>query len=260
MKISIVTISYNQVAFLETAIRSVLDQGYPDIEYIILDGGSTDGSIEVIQKYEHRLAFWQSGKDGGPAAALNAGVGRCTGDIIGVLNSDDFYLSGALGKVVRIFRNDGDTDVVYGNGYMVDANNRVIRRIYSDPWSLTRYAYGASSLMQPGSFFRRHAFQRTPGFNTGNRTCWDGELWVEFAFSGARFVRTPEFLACFRVHPDSIGGSQRLQSVYREEAKALSKRILGRSHSPLDGLVRIPLWKMHKKIGLTVRRMRENPR
>jgi glycosyltransferase involved in cell wall biosynthesis len=255
IKISVVTISYNQNLFLERTILSVLNQGYPNLEYIIMDGGSTDGSIETIRKYEHHLAFWRSGPDGGPGAALNAGLARCTGDIVGYLNSDDFYLPGTMAKMATTFNQRPEVDVVYGNGYFADVKDNLTRPIYSDPWSLRRFAFGGACVIQPGSFFRLEAFRKTAGFNEASRTSWDAELWVDLALAGARFLRSKEFFAAFRLHPDSITGSQRIQAAYEKERNALFNRIVGRDASVLDRTVRRPLWRIRKHSELMIRRL-----
>src|SRR6266568_7556231 len=140
-KVTIVTPSYNQGHFLEETIRSVLLQGYPDLEYIVIDGGSTDGSIEIIQRYSKELAHWSSEPDGGPAAGLNKGFRGATGEIFSFLNADDFYLPGAFYRIANIFSADRSVDVVYGDGYMSDVSGRLRKPIFSDAWSLWRLAY-----------------------------------------------------------------------------------------------------------------------
>ena len=249
IRISVVTISYNQNQFLEKTILSVLNQNYPNLQYIIMDGGSTDGSVEIIRKYERYLAFWRSGPDGGPGAALNAGLARCTGDIVGYLNSDDFYLPGTLSKMATIFKQRPEVDVVYGNGYFADVHDNLTRPIYSDPWTLRRFAFGAACVIQPGSFFRLGAFRKTPGFNEASRTSWDAELWIDMALAGARFLRSDDFFAAFRLHPHSITVSQRLKSACEMERKGLFKRIMGRPPSVSDRLVALPLWRVRKQAG-----------
>ena len=114
-KISIVTPSYNQAEFLERTILSVLNQDYPNLEYIIIDGGSTDGSVEIIKKYEKYLAYWVSEKDKGQSDAINKGFQKSTGDILAWLNSDDTYLSGTLFKVVKAFQENPNADLIFGN-------------------------------------------------------------------------------------------------------------------------------------------------
>ena len=131
-KISIVTPSYNQAEFLERTILSVLNQNYPNLEYIIIDGGSTDSSAEIIKKYERYLTYWVSEPDDGQADAINKGFAKATGDILAWLNSDDLYLPGALLKVKESFQNAGIA-FLYGHSILVDKEDRVIRILYTLP-------------------------------------------------------------------------------------------------------------------------------
>jgi len=126
-KISVVTPSYNQAEFLERTILSVLNQNYPNLEYIIIDGGSTDGSVEIIKKYEKYLAYWVSEKDRGQAHALNKGFEKSTGDLIGWQNSDDIYLPGAFFKVAEAYKKKPNYDVYFGSVYFVDRDDKIIR-------------------------------------------------------------------------------------------------------------------------------------
>ena len=119
-RITVITPSFNQAAYLEQTISSVLDQGYPNLEYIIIDGGSTDGSVEIIRKFEDRIAYWVSEKDRGQAHAINKGIQRATGDIIAYLNSDDYYLEGSLARVAEHFSRHPDVDLIHGRCRIVD--------------------------------------------------------------------------------------------------------------------------------------------
>src|SRR6266404_3514026 len=115
-RITVVTPSYNQAKFVEATIQSVLDQGYPNLEYIIMDGGSKDGSVEIIRRYEKHLAYWVSEKDNGPSDAIGKGFARSTGSILAYLNSDDLYMPGSL-KAIADAMSDPNVDVAYGNMY-----------------------------------------------------------------------------------------------------------------------------------------------
>src|SRR5881409_3781716 len=136
--ISIVTPSYNQATFLEETIRSVLLQGYPNLEYIVMDGGSTDGSVEIIRKYEKHLTYWTSQKDAGASDAIRKGFERATGSILAYLNSDDLYLPGAVHHLINRFKTAG-ADVVYGNTYWIDDRSRILAERRQTPFS--RFAY-----------------------------------------------------------------------------------------------------------------------
>jgi glycosyltransferase involved in cell wall biosynthesis len=140
-KISIVTPSFNQAGFLERTIRSVLDQNYPNLEYIIVDGGSTDGSLEIIRRYEDRLAWWCSEPDGGQSDALNKGFGRATGEIVGWLNSDDLYCPGALHQVGRYLDCHPEVDALHGSLYIIDGEDRLLDAYWSGPFGMAQATY-----------------------------------------------------------------------------------------------------------------------
>lgn len=233
-RISIVTPSFNQGQFIEETIRSVLLQGYPDLEYIIIDGGSTDGSVEIIRRYEKGLAYWSSEPDNGAAAGLNKGFRHATGEIFGYLNSDDFYLPGCLRGIAGEFQTRPFADVISGNGYFARASGELARPIFSNRWCLRRFAYGACIIIQQATFFRREALEEAGGFNEGNLTCWDGELWADLALAGATFHRFDDFLAAFRLHGDSISGGTRLRAQSRLDFERIFEKIMGRPRSTLD--------------------------
>lgn len=246
MKFSIVTISFNQVRFLERTILSVLNQKYRDLEYIIVDAGSIDGSREIIERYRKDLSKVIYEKDNGPADGLNKGFSFAQGEVCGYINADDAYLPGAFGKISAAFEKNPTVDIVHGHGYIVDGDNRVIRRLHSDYFNLRRYAYGGVSVMQQSTFFKRKAFLEVGGFNVQNRTCWDGELILDFALRGKKFMVLDDFLSIFRIHGSSISGSGKLNTQYRQDLQRLFFKVYGRNKSWQDlGVVlsaRIQKW------------------
>lgn len=141
-KISIVTPSYNQAQFLEETILSVLKQDYPNLEYIIMDGGSTDGSVDIIRKYEDKLAYWVSKPDKGQADAIYRGFEKSTGEILGWINSDDYYLPGAFNAVGRFFQLKPTTKFLVGNVLIVDSKGKFIYHKYNFPASFKKLLYG----------------------------------------------------------------------------------------------------------------------
>lgn len=226
-KISIVTPSYDQAEFLERTILSVLNQNYPNLEYIIIDGGSTDGSVEIIRKYERYLAYWVSEKDNGPAAAINKGFKMTTGDIFAYLNSDDVYLPETLFSMINIFKSNTEHALVYGHVYMIDEDEHMLNPnvAVALPFNVDEYLYGIFSIPQQGSFWKRDLYEKLNGFNEKNRTCWDGEFFVKASINGFKFYRINDILACFRIHPKSISGSGRLASEYYLEEKRIRNEI-----------------------------------
>ena len=241
MKISLVTISFNQARYLEQAIKSVLDQDYPELEYILVDPGSTDGSRDIIERYRSRLAHVVLEPDRGPADGLNKGFARAGGDILGYLNSDDLLLPGALARVAAAFRAHPDADLIYGHGYVIGADGDVVARCRSDRFNLRRSAYGNSVIMQQAAFWRREAFQAVHGFNAANRLSWDGEFWIDLALAGRRFRRINEYWACFRTHQDTITHKFHRTGAagehpYAAEQRRIFEKALGRKQRPADAI------------------------
>ncbi|OQY73613.1 MAG: hypothetical protein B6D44_06725 [Ignavibacteriales bacterium UTCHB2] len=225
-KISIVTISFNQAAFLEKTILSILGQDYPNIEYIIIDGGSSDESISIIKKHENKIHYWCSEPDDGPASALNKGFAIASGDFFTFLNSDDIFLPNTFIKVIKTFQKHNNIDVIYGNGLQLNELGNITRKLYSSKWNFRRFIFGESNIIQQSVFFKKEIFQKVNGFNEKNHTCWDGELWARFGLAKGNFFYLNEFLGGFRVHKDSITGSSRLNDKYIAEIKALREDLL----------------------------------
>src|ERR1700730_14272595 len=219
MKFSVVTVSFNQRQYLEEALTSVLAQDYPAFQYIVVDPGSTDGSRELIESFRDRLASIVFEADQGAADGLYKGFQRASGGICGFLTSDDVLLPGALKTVSRAFEQNPDCDIVMGNGFIIDAQGKRIRRIRAAGFTLDRYFYGGATWLQQATFFRRTAFMRVGGFNVNNRSCWDGELLVDMVRGGARIKYLNHDLALFRVHAQSITGSRRHSEMMKSDAE-----------------------------------------
>lgn len=200
-KISIVTPSYNQAPFLEETIRSVLLQGYPNLEYIIIDGGSTDGSVEIIRKYEKWLAYWVSEPDQGQSNAINKGWRRATGEICAWLNSDDVYLPGALKNVARSFIESPERELLYGNLLYIDQKSDIDGYLHAPPFSLKELMCG-NYIPQPATFLKRKALERVGYLKENLHFCMDYDLWLRVAIDG-EVAHLPKTLAAFRFHPQS---------------------------------------------------------
>ena len=199
--ISIVTPSYNQAAFIDRTIQSVFQQHYPRLEYIIQDGGSNDGTAEILKKHEDRLARWASEKDGGQSDALNTGFGYATGDIMAYLNSDDLLLPGALHYVARYFATHPDIDVVYGHRVLIDEYDQEIGRWVMPPHDDDVLSW-ADYIPQETMFWRRSIWEKAGGrIDTDFKFAMDWDLILRFREAGARIVRLPRFMGAFRIHP-----------------------------------------------------------
>jgi glycosyltransferase involved in cell wall biosynthesis len=238
MKISIVTISYNQSKFLEQAICSVVNQDYPDIEYIVVDPGSTDGSREIIEKYQDQIDKIVFEPDEGPADGLNKGFSYATGEIFGFINADDYLIPGAINKVVKAFRTNRRKDVLSGNVFIIDQQGILLRRFYSRKFTPIRAVYGAASIAQQGTFFRSQCFKKAGGFNKSNRVAWDGEIWIEMALNGAQFGLIDDFIAAFRIYPDTVSLSQTSSIKYNEYKDKIFHRVLNRNYKASDRVLR----------------------
>ncbi|HEX42765.1 MAG TPA: glycosyltransferase [Phycisphaerales bacterium] len=202
-KISIVTPSFNQGAFLEECIDSVLSQGYPNLEYIIMDGGSTDGSVDIIRKYEKHLSYWQSTPDGGQYAAIQAGFDKSTGSIMAWLNSDDKYHRDAFWKVAYVFSRYPDIQWLTGRPTAWDAAGRLINVGWVPLWSRVDYLQTSPRffIQQESTFWTRTLWQRAGGrIRTDLRFAGDCELWLRF-FKHTRLHTLDAWLAGFRHHP-----------------------------------------------------------
>lgn len=207
MRISLITLSFNQARFLEQAITSVVNQPYDDIEYIVVDPGSTDGSRRLIERYRDRISHIVYEPDQGPADGLNHGFAHATGDIYGFLNADDWLEPHALDAVAKRFQQSPDIDVMAAHGWLTDEQGQRIRRKYSQSFTPWLYLHQGAYLLQQSTFFRASAFKKVGGFNPKNLSCWDGELWLDLALAGCRFQIVDEFWSSFRVYNSSITGS-----------------------------------------------------
>jgi GT2 family glycosyltransferase len=207
-RFTIITPSFNQGAFLEQTINSVLGQNYPNLEYMVIDGGSTDGSVDIIRKYERHLAYWVSEKDRGQTHAINKGLQRATGDIIAYINSDDFYLSGAFGLVAECFSAHPTVDLFHGRCRVVDvAGIKTGERC----GAITRYAeildlwdvwWKQRNFVQPEVFWTRRITAKIGAFQEELFWVMDYEYWARILRAGGRVESIGAELAAFRVQPD----------------------------------------------------------
>jgi len=196
--VSIITPSFNQVAYLEQTIESALGQDYPHLEYILVDGGSTDGSLAIIEKYAEKLAWWVSEKDNGQAEAINKGLARAKGEIVAWLNSDDVYLPGAISGVARVFEENPDVVLVYGNMLAVNENGETINLFKYKQLNLEDLLC-FQIIGQPAVFFRRDALERAGYLDPTYHYLLDHHLWLRIASQG-RMLHVDETWAAARYH------------------------------------------------------------
>ena len=229
-KISIVTPSYNQAGFLERTILSVLNQDYPNLEYIIIDGGSTDGSVEIIKKYEKYLAYWVSEKDKGQSDAINKGFQKSTGDILAWLNSDDTYLSGTLFKVVKAFQENPNADLIFGNIYHVDEKDQRIGELRFTKFDFPTLIYEGGNLHQPGSFWTREIYNRVGGIDPKYIFCMDYDFFCRVGGIG-NFIFIRDYLANFRIHKNAKSSMVFHLNIASVEHEEIRKRYLPKNIS-----------------------------
>ena len=202
-RFSIITSSFNQAQFLEETIRSVHEQGRADVEHIVMDGGSTDGSLEILRAHDALLAYWVSAPDAGQPAAWNAGVRRARGDIIGFLNSDDVYRPGALEEITRLADARADAEwLVGGTSYFGDGGGGLSYPGVA-PGSASSVLYFTAYAPQPGHFLRRALIERVGSFDESLQFSFDLDYFVRCALAGARAAATERVVAGFRFHAGS---------------------------------------------------------
>lgn len=197
-RVSIVTPSFNQAAFIEQTLCSVLEQDYPNLEYLVVDGGSKDRSVEIIQKYADRLAWWVSEPDRGQAEAINKGFTRASGEIVGWVNSDDLYLPGCVASAVAALQANPDLVMVFGDMAALDGDGRVINILRSAAWGLDELMC-FEILNQPAVFMRRNALEQAGFLETRFHYMLDHHLWLRVAQLGA-VTHVPEVWAAARYH------------------------------------------------------------
>lgn len=248
MKISIVTISLNQAKFLERAMLSVLNQAGVSVEYIVVDAGSMDGSRDIIERYRDRLAGAIFEPDDGPADGLNKGFARATGDLFGCINADDFYLPGGLAKAAAAMERRPDAAAIVGNGLVVDAEGRIVKRALSTRFTAIGHVRGQCFSLQQATFYRAEAFRAVGGFNRTNTTCWDSEILLDMALAGRQVQRFDDYVGAFTIHPDSITGSGRLYGEYKRDRARMFNKATGRPETGFDRAVR-PLYGALARVG-----------
>lgn len=235
-RVSIVVPSYNQAAYLRQTLDSILLQAYPQLELIVIDGGSTDGSVDILHAYGDRLAYWTSAPDRGQTEAINRGFAMCTGEIVAWLNSDDLYLAGSLEAAARTLARHPQAGMVYADGVMVDSDGNVLDPHYYRQLSAVDLLC-FDVILQPTVFMRRQALESAGALDEAYNLIMDHDLWIRLA---ARFplVHVPTAWAVERTHPEAK--TVTLAGAFVQEAERLIRRA---AEDPLLG----PLRAQHRK-------------
>ena len=215
--VSIVTPSYNQAQFLEATLRSVLEQDYPNIEYLVVDGASIDGSVEIIRRYADRLTWWVSEKDNGQSEAINKGLRRARGEFIGWLNSDDIYLPGAISAAVTAFLSHPQAGLIYGDAQAIDSDGKPFNLMRAHQYKLTDLM-AFQIICQPAAFMRRSVVQEVNYLNPDYQLLMDNLLWMCMA-QRAPIVYIPQTWAAARYHDQAKNRTR--GAAYGQEARIL---------------------------------------
>lgn len=224
MKITIVTPSYNQGTYIEKTIQSVLSQNIEGLEYIIMDGGSTDNTIDILKKYEGQL-IWKSEKDKGQTDAVNKGIRAASGDIIGWLNSDDIYYPEAVKKVIKSFEEYPDVNVVYGNANHIREDDSIIEEYYTEDFNYERLK-DVCFICQPSLFFRKKLIDQYGYLDDTLQYCMDYDYWIRLG-KGEKFLRLNELIAGSRLYGDNktLGARRKVH----EEMLVMQEKNLGKA-------------------------------
>jgi glycosyltransferase involved in cell wall biosynthesis len=222
-KISVVTPSLNQGQYIEATIESVLGQGYPNLEYIIIDGGSTDGTVGIIDRYSEHLANWVSEPDEGQTDALIKGFRQASGDILCWLCSDDLFEPGALREAAEIFAEHPDWQVIYGDSLWIDADSRPIRPKKEIPFIRFIWMYDHNYLPQPSTFWRRGIYEQVGGLDVRMELTMDADLWARFA-ERTTLYHVPRTWSRMRYYPEQK--NRRLRAISDKEDVLIRSRYL----------------------------------
>ena len=217
--VSIITPSFNQGKFIRETIESVLNQDYSNIEYWVIDGGSTDETVDILKEYDGKIN-WISEKDEGQADAVNKGIKLAKGTIIGWLNSDDIYMQDAVSHIVKFFKKHPNVDMVYGEGYFIDENSQIIDRYNTENFSINRLAQ-TCIVCQPTAFLKKGIVKEVGYLDKRLNLCMDYELWIKIAQKG-NIMYSPKYLAASRMYNENKTLSRKWE-VNEEVCKTLSK-------------------------------------
>jgi len=222
---------------LERTILSVLNQNYPNLEYIIIDGGSTDGSVELIKKYERYLAYWVSEPDRGQAHAINKGFKMASGELVGWQNSDDVYLTNAFRRIIKEYKSNPWYDVWFGNIYLIDKDDLIIKEMKFIPFSLEHLVFYDWNLSSQGVFWKRNVFEKVGYLDETFQVLFDWDWFIRLGLYGFKFKFVREFLGGYRIHEAS-----KLSMIQGDIRRDSKERVLRKNK-----VVRLKYFNLHLK-------------
>jgi glycosyltransferase involved in cell wall biosynthesis len=235
MKISIIMPSYNQGKFVEQAIRSIIDQPYPDKEIIFMDGGSTDDTMAVVERYREHIAVCVSEQDRGQSDALRKGFDAATGDVLTWLNTDDLLLPGVLAEVAEVFQQQPQRSWLLGNVIWIDEANNVLKCWKGEPYTPGWPKLGILSAGGPSAFFRKSLYERVGGINLDLHYQMDTELWWKFVLAGERYHRLDRYTWALRLHAEAkVSGH-----IFTDKNDAKQQKVAAAKSAEADHIVRL---------------------
>lgn len=256
--LSIVTISFNQARYLRQCLDSVISQKGDDVEYIVVDPGSTDGSREILESYGAAMDHLVLKPDKGPADGLNKGFALARGEVGYFINSDDFLMPGAVQRMRRLWRENPDLDILLGSAWMVNRAGEPLRELAAASGDLKALLSGDATVVQQGLSFRMDRLRAAGGFKVENRTCWDYEILCTMLHGGAKALVTRDRLGAFRVYGDSlsggVGGTHHTQRYFADLDRlhrALTGRPFARKGPAAETLARARRALTHPSLTLT---------
>ena len=223
-KISIITPSYNQANFLEETILSVLNQGYENLEYIIIDGGSNDGSVEIIEKYESRLAYWVSEPDNGQTHAINKGFKIATGELVAWMNSDDVFEAGSFHEVAKLSLNYPKTDVFTADKIHINEQGKIIHTQRYGPYHLYTFANDKMAFCNQAAFWRSSVFSKIGYLDENIQFAMDYEFFIRMGLNDLTFKHSPSFWGRQRYYSGTKTSDERWRNVLNQNRQEIDSK------------------------------------
>ncbi len=224
-KISIITPSYNQGKFLEQTIRSIIDQNYPNLEFIIIDGGSTDNTIEIIKRYEKNISYWVSEPDHGQTNGINKGFRIATGDLVAWMNSDDIYYDNTFKTIASCYlETKGRYDVYFGNKKNISENGQVLHEFFYSPFFKYTLFYDDMNISNQSAFWKKTVFEKIGFLDEGLGFIMDYEFFVRMARNSMKFYYVDEFLGALRHHPEAKTSLEAWQKRKQKEIQNINEK------------------------------------